>query len=102
MKESQAWLDQAVAAARPAGATALRMIVTVGALDSRLSLAPCAAIEPYVPNGLRLWGKTRIGVRCLDGAVRWNVFLPVQVKALGPAWVKIGRASCRERVYSSV
>ena len=87
VKESQAWLDQAVATARPAGATALRLVVLVGALDSRLSLAPCAAIEPYVPNGLRLWGKTRIGVRCLDGAVRWNVFLPVQVKALGPAWV---------------
>ena len=90
VKESQAWLDQAVATARPAGATALRMVVTVGALDSRLSLAPCAAIEPYVPSGLRLWGKTRIGVRCLDGAVRWNVFLPVQVKALGPAWVVKG------------
>ena len=87
VKESQAWLDQAVASARPVGATPLRMLVSVGALDSRLALAPCAAIEPYLPNGLRLWGKTRIGVRCLEGAVRWNVFLPVQVKALGPAWV---------------
>lgn len=87
LKESQAWLEQAVASARPAGSAPLRMSVTVGALDSRLALAPCAAIEPYLPNGLRLWGKTRIGVRCLEGAVRWNVFLPVQVKALGPAWV---------------
>jgi len=85
--ESQAWVDQALAATRPQGAAPLRMSVTVGALDSRLTLAPCAAVEPYVPAGMRLWGKTRIGVRCIDGITRWNVFLPVQVRAFGLAWV---------------
>ena len=39
---------------------------------------------------MRLWGKTRLGLRCVDGPVRWNVFLPVQVKAFGPAWVVRG------------
>jgi flagella basal body P-ring formation protein FlgA len=37
--------------------------------------------------GARLWGKNRMAVRCVDGMVRWNVSIPVTVKALGPAWV---------------
>ena len=90
LKDSQVWLDQAVAAARPAGATPLRLVVSVGALDSRLTLAPCGQVEPYIPPGTRLWGKTRLGLRCVDGMARWNVFLPVQVKAFGQAWVVKG------------
>jgi flagella basal body P-ring formation protein FlgA len=34
-----------------------------------------------------LWGRTRIGLRCLDGVSRWNVSLPVTVNAFGNAWV---------------
>jgi flagella basal body P-ring formation protein FlgA len=90
IKDTQVWLDQAVAAARPSGAAPLRLEVNVGALDSRLSLAPCAQVEPYIPTGMRLWGKTRLGLRCVDGQARWNVFLPVQIKAFGPAWVVKG------------
>lgn len=86
-EHSQLWLDQAVAATRPASAAPLRMVVQVGALDSRLNLAPCAQLEPYIPAGVRLWGKTRIGLRCVDGVARWNVFLPVLVQAFGPTWV---------------
>jgi len=85
--DTQAWLDQALDAASAVSGTPLRMEVSVGSLDRRLTLAPCAAVEPYVPSGMRLWGRTRIGLRCVDGTVRWNVFLPLQVKALGPAWV---------------
>ena len=87
VKDTQAWLDRTVEAARPVGAAPLRMEVSVGALDSRLTLAPCATVEPYIPPGMRLWGKTRLGLRCIDGNARWNVFLPVQVKAFGQAWV---------------
>ncbi|MBP6850526.1 MAG: flagellar basal body P-ring formation protein FlgA [Rhodoferax sp.] len=90
LKDTQAWLDQAVASARPAGAAPLRLVVTVGALDSRLTLAPCAQVEPYLPPGMRLWGKARLGLRCTDGKARWNVFLPIQVQAFGPAWVVRG------------
>ena len=84
------WLDAEVARAQPPDGVALRMEVEVGALDSRLRLAPCANVEPYLPPGQRLWGKTRLGMRCLDGAVRWNVFLPVTVHAWGPGWVARG------------
>ena len=90
VKDTQAWLDRTVEAARPAGAAPLRMEVSLGALDSRLTLAPCATVEPYIPPGMRLWGKTRLGLRCIDGNARWNVFLPVQVKAFGQAWVVKG------------
>lgn len=81
------WLDQAVAGAQSAAATPLRMEVTVGALDSRLRLASCAQVEPYLPPGTRLWGRTRVGLRCMDGVAKWNVFLPITVKAMGRAWV---------------
>lgn len=87
---AQRWLDSSVTAASPAAGMPLRMEVKVGALDSRLKLAPCAQVEPFVPVGTRLWGKTRLGLRCLDAGVKWSVFLPVTVKAYGQAWVVKG------------
>ena len=83
---TQRWLDDALARNQPEGMP-LRMEVSVGTLDSRLRLAPCARVEPYLPAGSRLWGRTRLGLRCVEGATAWNVFLPVTVKAFGPAWV---------------
>lgn len=74
----------ASAPSRPDGP---RVEVIVGELDPRLRLAPCARIEPYVPANVRLWGKSRIGVRCAEGPVRWNVYLPVTVKVWGRALV---------------
>lgn len=86
--DTQRWIEQAVAAADvPHAANPLRMEVTVGSLDTRLRLAPCARVEPYIPAGIRLWGKSRVGLRCLEGVARWSVFLPVTVKAMGRAWV---------------
>jgi flagella basal body P-ring formation protein FlgA len=84
---AQDWLRDATHAAQATGGAALRMEVKVGSLDSRLRLAPCGNVEPYLPPGSRLWGRTRIGLRCLDGVSRWNVSLPVTVNAFGNAWV---------------
>ncbi|MEO7241494.1 MAG: flagellar basal body P-ring formation chaperone FlgA [Variovorax sp.] len=84
---TQRWLDDAVSKAQSATTSPLRMEVSLGQLDTRLRLAPCSRIEPYIPAGLRLWGKTRLGLRCVEGGARWNVFLPVTIKAFGPAWV---------------
>jgi len=64
-----------------------RVDVQVGALDPRLKLAPCAQIKPYLPAGLHIWGRTRIGLRCMDGKARWNVSVPVVVKVYGRAVV---------------
>lgn len=90
--QAQHWIDDNLAqlSQLPASseqAAALRMEVKVGALDPRLRLAPCAQTEFYLPNGTRLWGRARIGIRCVDGATHWNVFLPIVVKAYGKAWV---------------
>jgi flagella basal body P-ring formation protein FlgA len=67
-------------------ADAGRVEVVVGALDPRLQLAPCARVEPYLLPGTRLWGRTAIGVRCLEGAA-WTVALPVTVTIRGRALV---------------
>lgn len=87
------WLNAAVTTVKSSGASPLRMEVAVGELDSRLRLAPCLKVEPYIPVGTRLWGKTRLGIRCLEGVAKWNVFLPVTVKAFGSAWVVKGNVS---------
>ena len=66
-----------------------RVDIGVGALDSRLRLAPCQRVEPYLPPATRLWGKTRIGLRCTQGSTLWNVYLPITVKVYGPALVSV-------------
>ena len=83
----QRWVESALPAVVESSTGALRMEVLIGELDTRLRLAPCQRIEPYVPAGMRLWGNSRLGLRCLEGPVRWNVFLPVTVKAWGQAWL---------------
>jgi flagella basal body P-ring formation protein FlgA len=77
----------ALAGTRHAGEGVTRVDVQVGELDPRLHLAPCQHIEPYLPSGSRLWGKTRVGLRCTQGATHWNVYLPVTVRLLGPGLV---------------
>ena len=86
---SNQWLQGALSAntQNETQSMPLRMEVQVGKLDPRLNLAPCQRVEPYLPSGSKLWGRTRIGLRCVEGARPWNVFLPVTVKALGSAWV---------------
>jgi len=90
---SQRWIDSALHQSQAGGALPLRMEVEVGALDARLRLAPCEQVEPYLPAGARLWGRTRLGLRCVQGPTRWNVFLPITVKAYGPAWVLAGNVA---------
>ena len=79
--------DLASSAAARAGAGAPRVEVSVGQLDPRLRLAPCQCVEPYVPDGMRLWGKSRIGLRCTQGTAKWNVYLPITVRVFGTALV---------------
>lgn len=91
MATAQAWVEQAVAAAQSAHQpNPLRLETVLGEPDGRLRLAPCARVEPFVPPGTRLWGKTRLGLRCAEGVSRWSIFLPLTVKAFGPAWVVRG------------
>jgi flagella basal body P-ring formation protein FlgA len=82
---AQSWLNNAIGQI-DSKALPLRMEVVVGELDRKLRLAACQEVEPYLPPGTRLWGKTRLGLRCLRGEVKWTVFLPITVRAFGPAW----------------
>ena len=69
---------------------AMRVEIEPGRLDPRLRLAPCERIEPYLPPGARPWGRSRVGLRCVQGPSAWNVYLPVTVKVFAPAWVLAG------------
>lgn len=70
-------------AARAAAPPGTRVAVEIGQLDARLRLAPCQQIQPYLPPGMAVWGKSRIGLRCTAGTARWNVTLPVRVAVFG-------------------
>lgn len=66
---------------------ARRVEVVLGQLDPRLKLAPCDKVHAYMPDGVQMWGKTRVGLKCEQGPVRWNVTWPVTVKVWAPALV---------------
>jgi flagella basal body P-ring formation protein FlgA len=83
-----AWQVEIQQLAQQAGAGlphGTRVEVEVGQIDPRLKLAACARITPYLPPGMRLWGRAQVGLRCTEGA-RWSVFLPVTVKVFAQAW----------------
>ena len=78
-----------LAAAAAAPKTA-RVDVQVGQLAPQLKLAPCRQIQPYLPQGLHMWGRSRIGLKCVDGLAKWNVSVPVQVRVYAKALVAQG------------
>lgn len=61
-----------------------RVEVQLGALDPRLRLAACERAVPFLPDSARLWGSSRVGLRCERGAA-WRVFVPVTVRIYGTA-----------------
>ena len=67
-----------------------RVVVEAGSLDPRLSLAPCTRVEPHMLPGVPVWGRSRIGLRCVEGATHWNVSLPVTVAVWAPGVVARG------------
>lgn len=55
-----------------------RVETSAGALDPRLKLPHCEALEAFLPPGARLWGNSTVGVRCTRPQ-KWQVYVPVQV-----------------------
>lgn len=95
-QELQAMLqaDPAVKSADPvvaegADATKPRVEFVLGQLDPRMKLAPCDKVQTYLPEGSRLWGRTHVGMRCVQGSVPWNVYWPVTVKVWSKAVVAV-------------
>ena len=55
--------------------------VVIGQIDPRMNLAACAALEPFLPNGSRAWGKTTVGVRC-NAPTPWTIYVSATVRVL--------------------
>jgi flagella basal body P-ring formation protein FlgA len=51
--------------------------ITVAAAFPR-GLSACAALEPFMPTGARLWGRMTVGVRCA-GERPWTIYLQARV-----------------------
>ncbi len=68
-----------VEGAQTAAAVGGRLEIEPGTLDNRIRLAPCQQTEAFLAPNTRIWGRTRIGVRCKEGA-RWTVFVPVEAR----------------------
>ena len=65
----------------------VRVEVKVGKLDPRLKLAPCLHRDTDLPPGLPIWGSTRMGLRCTQGAKLWNVSIPITVSVYAQATI---------------
>jgi len=55
--------------------------VSLGAVDPRVNVPACQALETFVPAGGRLWGQASVGVRC-NGQTPWTIYVPVSVKVM--------------------
>ena len=86
-----AWLQQLEQLAERAAQASLppqgRVDIEIGAPDPRLRLADCRQVQPFLPTGTPLWGRSRLGLRCVEGPVKWSISLPLQVRVFAPAWV---------------
>ncbi|MDE2389616.1 MAG: flagellar basal body P-ring formation protein FlgA, partial [Betaproteobacteria bacterium] len=56
-----------------------QVVVNVGQIDKHLVLPKCPQLEPFVPAGGRLWGKTSIGVRCDNETASWTIYVQTEV-----------------------
>jgi len=63
----------------------IRINSLVGKLDPLLRLKKCQKpLEAFYPVGSKKLGPITLGVRCLSDSP-WQIYVPVQVKAFGPA-----------------
>ncbi len=76
--------------------------VEVGQIDQRITLPKCETLEPFLPPGSRLWGKTSVGVRC-NKLVSWTIYVQAEVKVMGNV-LHIVRPVSRDQVidYSDI
>ncbi len=78
-----------------------RVVAEPGMLDPRLTLAPCAQVQAYLPAGVPAWGRTQVGLRCTGGPVHWRVFLPVNVQIWASGVVSKGPLPSGARLTAS-
>lgn len=71
---------------RETAATPGRVEIQVGTPDPRYNFAACTRAEAFVPAGVRLWGRTRVGLRCTEGATL-TLYVPAEVRVFSNALV---------------
>lgn len=74
----EAWLRS-----RTAGLPGV-VTVTVPPLDRHLVLPRCPRPEPFLPAGVRPWGRIQAGIRCTVGE-HWSLTVPARVQVQGSA-----------------
>lgn len=55
--------------------------ITPGAVDARINLPACAALEPSLPSGSRAWGNTTVIVNCTVPSP-WTIYIRATVKVV--------------------
>jgi len=58
-----------------------RVLISVGAIDTRLQLPRCKQAMPFLPPGSKLWGNSTIGIRC-SAPAPWTIYVPVTVNVI--------------------
>lgn len=58
-----------------------RVVITLNTPQSG-DLPPCAAVEPFLPGGARLWGRVSVGVRCSQDQP-WTRYVPAYIAVMG-------------------
>lgn len=59
-----------------------QVIVNVDNIDKHLNLAKCPELEPFMPAGGRLWGRTSVGVRCKNPSANWTIYVQAEVNIM--------------------
>jgi len=62
--------------------------IKIGPIDPRLNVAECSALDPFIPSGSRLWGKTTVGIRCLAPS-KWTIYISTSVHVLADYFVTV-------------
>lgn len=58
--------------------------IEIQPLDTRIRIAECGLMEGFTVQGARLWGKTHIGVRCLQSETKpWTLYVQADVQVWG-------------------
>lgn len=55
---------------------------SIGQVDARALQSQCQALETFLPNGSRLWGKSTVGIRCM-APTTWTIYVQVHVRVTG-------------------
>lgn len=59
-----------------------QITVNVDNIDRHLNLAKCPELEPFMPAGGRLWGRTSVGVRCNNPSASWTIYVQAEVNIM--------------------